>query len=277
MNSNCSAYDENGWIQIENVIPLDFISECRSQISEVVFAVAESHGVDLSSHPTLNEQFNAICAHDRALGGMVYDCMRYHPLMQRMSTEPKIVEIACELLKPKRLFHVHDQLHFRIDRSGEDRFQLQWHQDYWFNNTSTRAVTVWIPLFETTVDMGPMQIIDGSHRDATKVRIDPKYKTNWDMNKLITLAEDIPYEKGRCAPCPAGSAVFLNALTMQRSGRNDTSRNRFTIVLRYADLFDAELVKKRWKAGIMPGHVSLISQRPDLISNLEELEQNGAL
>jgi ectoine hydroxylase-related dioxygenase (phytanoyl-CoA dioxygenase family) len=181
------------------------------------------------------------------------------------------------LIEPQKLFHVHDQLHFRIDRKGEDRFQLQWHQDYWYNNTSTRAVTVWIPLFDTTLDMGPVQFIDGSHRVVTKVKIDPHYKTHWDQNKLITLAEEIPYEAGNNRACHAGSAVFLNALTMHRSGRNTSDRNRFSIVLRYADLFDPELVGKRWKARIMPGHVSLIHQRPDLIANMDELKATGAL
>lgn len=125
--------------------------------------------------------------------------------------------------------------------------------------------------------MGPMQIIDGSHREPTKVRIDPNFKTNWDQNRLITLAEDIPYDSGTCEACTAGSAIFMNALTMHRSGMNTSENNRFTAVLRFADLFDPELIGKRWKAGIMPGYVSLIKQRPELISNLDELKKYGVI
>lgn len=272
-----TEYNTNGWIQVPDVVPLPFIQACRDHLGQVIDEVANTRCLDLSRHHDLNARFNALCDHDRSLGGMVYDCMRYHPVMQEMAAQPKVIDVLQHLLQPKKLFHVHDQWQFRIDRREEDRFQLQWHQDYWYNNTSTQAITVWIPLFDTTSDMGPVQFIDGSHRVVAKVKIDPQYKSRWDQNKLITLAEDIPYQAGRNKPCPAGSAVFLNALTMHRSGRNMSDRNRFSVVLRYADLFDKELIGKRWKAGIMPGHVTLINQRPDLIANMDELKATGAL
>jgi ectoine hydroxylase-related dioxygenase (phytanoyl-CoA dioxygenase family) len=271
-----SNYEKVGWVQVANVIPFDFLEVCREELTEVIDTVAASKGLEFGPHDTLNGRFNALCEHDRGLGGMVYDCMRYHPLVQAMAGQKQILEIARQLLAPKLLFHVHDQLQFRIDRKGEDRFQLQWHQDYWYNNTSTQAITVWIPLFDTSLGMGPVQFIDGSHHQTAKVRIDPDFKTDWDQNKLITLAEAIPEESGGCIPCPAGSAVFMNALTMHRSGRNTTESCRFTIVLRYADLFDPELIGKRWKAGISPGNVSLLKQRPDLVANLDELKAKGA-
>jgi len=272
-----ARYDEYGWVQILDVIPIQVLEESRQQLSQVIQQIAHSKGLNINENQSINEQYNMLCSTDRSLGGMVYDCMRFHPLMQVMSTQPKILEIVKALISPKLLFHVHDQLHFRIDRRNEDKFQLQWHQDYWYNNSSTYAVTVWIPLFDTSIDMGPMQIIDRSHTEAVKVKVDPNFKTNWDQNRLITLAKEIPLDKGNCYPCSAGSAIFMNALTLHRSGKNVSDKNRFTIVLRYADLFDPELIEKRWKMGIMPGQVSLLKTRPDLVDNLTELRLNGAL
>lgn len=272
-----SQYEEKGWVQVPNCIPVKFIEECRIHLSEVVLTIAKANGVEIHDDTSLNDQFNFLCNHDRSLGGMVYDCMRYHPIMLEMSIAPGILETIKKLLNSKMLFHVYDQMQFRIDRKDEDQFQLKWHQDYWYNNTSINALTVWVPLFDTPLDMGPMQIIDGSHKEPSKVRIDPNFKTKWDQNRLITLAEDIPYDSGHCEPCNSGSAIFMNALTMHRSGMNTSKHNRFTFVLRYADLFDPELISKRWKAGIMPGHVSLIKQRPELISNLDELKKYGVI
>jgi ectoine hydroxylase-related dioxygenase (phytanoyl-CoA dioxygenase family) len=272
-----SQYDEKGWIQVPNCIQKKFIEEFRNGLSDVISIIAKANKFEVDSSVSVNEQFNQLCNYDRRLGGMVYDCMRYHPLMLEMSTNSVILDIINNLLEPNLLFHVYDQMQFRIDRKNENQFQLKWHQDYWYNNTSIHALTVWIPLFDTHLGMGPMQIIDGSHIEPTKVRIDPNFKTNWDQNRLITLAEDIPYDSGNCEACSAGSAIFMNALTMHRSGMNNSDHNRFTIILRFADLFDPELMGKRWKAGIMPGHVSLLKQRPELISNLDELKKYGAI
>ena len=117
-----------------------------------------------------------------------------------------------------------------------------------------------------------MQIINGSHLlGPKKVIIDPNYKSDWDQNSLIKAAEPIDFESGSALACTAGSVVFLNALTMHRSGLNLSDYPRFTIILRYADLYDQELISKRWKAGISPGQVSLLDQRPDLVANMDQL------
>lgn len=278
MVNNKKNYLEYGWVQVKNVIPEETLEFYRSQVSDVIRMVARSKNLDLDPGIDVREQFNALCRYDRFYGGLVYDCLRYHPLMQNISNEKKLIDICNSLIDPELLFHVHDQIQFRIDRRSEERFQLEWHQDYWYNNTSTKAITAWIPLFDVNLESGPMQIINGSHLlGPRKVIIDPNYKSDWDQNRLIRAAEPIDFESGSALACPAGSVVFLNALTLHRSGSNFTDYPRFTIILRYADLYDDELISKRWKAGISPGQVSLLEQRPDLVVNMDQLTTGSEL
>lgn len=135
-------YEEKGWVQVPNCLPSIFIDKFRKSLSEVILVIAKANEVKVDSGISVNEQFNYLCNHDRRLGGLVYDCMRYHPIMLEMSTTSAILDIINKLLAPKLLFYVYDQMQFRIDRKNEDQFQLKWHQDYWYNNTSIHALTV---------------------------------------------------------------------------------------------------------------------------------------
>jgi hypothetical protein len=272
-----SAYATDGFVRVKACLPPALVDGYLGEVRAVIDHVAARRGVALSHDMTTDEAFNTLCAANRALGGMVYDCMRLHPLMPALAAHPRITEIAADLLDAKLCFHVHDQVHFRIDRRGEERFHLTWHQDYWYNNTTAHAVTAWIPLVDVPAEKGPMRFIPGSHAAPLSVRVDPQFHHKWDMSRLILPADPIAFEAGVDVPAEAGDVVFLHALAVHRSGLNQCDENRFTVVLRFSDLLHDELVDKRWKIGVRVGWASLIEQRPDLIRNYDELRQSGAV
>lgn len=272
-----SAFEADGFVRVKECLPRTLVEDYLGQIREVIDHVAASRNMPLSSEMTTDEAFNALCAVDRSFGGMVYDCMRLHPLMPALAAHPRIVEIATELLEAKLCFHVHDQVHFRIDRKNEERFNLTWHQDYWYNNSTTHAVTAWIPLVDVPIEKGPIRFIPGSHRSILPIEVDPQFHNKWDMSRLILPADPIAFDAGIDVPAEAGDVVFIHALSAHRSGLNQVDGNRFTVVLRFSDLLHDELVDKRWKIGLRVGWASLIEQRPDLIRNYDELKQSGAV
>ena len=276
VNALKAAYDRDGFVLAPGCLPRALIDECLGEVRAVIDHVARKQGVDLAGAATADEAFNTLCGASRAYGGMVYDCMRFHPLMLRLAGHPQIAETAAALLEAQLCFHVHDQMHFRIDR-GAERFKLDWHQDYWYNNSTMNAVTVWIPLVDTPLEKGPVRFIPGSHGKALQVTADPHMHTRWDQAALFTIADPIPQDEGVDVPAQAGDVVFLHALSVHRSGANQTPLNRFTVLLRFSDLMHEELVEKRWKTGIRVGWASLVAQRPDLIRNYDELIQTGAV
>jgi ectoine hydroxylase-related dioxygenase (phytanoyl-CoA dioxygenase family) len=272
-----TAFDIDGFVVVKGCLPRALVDDYLSQVREVIDHVAARQNVPLCSDMTTDDAFNALCEANRAFGGMVYDCMRLHPLMPALAAHPKIVDTAAELLDARLCFHVHDQVHFRIDRKDEERFHLTWHQDYWYNNTTAHAVTAWIPLVDVPAEKGPMRFIPGSHAAPLPVRVDPQFHKKWDMSRLILAADPIAFDAGVDVPAEAGDVVFLHALSVHRSGLNQCDGNRFTVVLRFSDLLHDELVDKRWKIGVRVGWASLIEQRPDLIRNYDELRQTGAV
>ena len=272
-----TTFERDGFVRVGNCLPRDLVDGYLAGIREVIDHVASRQNVKLSNEMSIDAAFNTLCEANRAFGGMVYDCMRLHPLMPALAAHPRIVEIAAQLLDARLCFHVHDQVHFRIDRRDEERFQLTWHQDYWYNNTTAHAVTAWIPLVDVPTDKGPMRFIPGSHHAPLPVRVDPQFHKIWDMSRLILPADPIEFDAGVDAPAEAGDVVFLHALSVHRSGLNRSDGNRFTVVLRFSDLLHDELVDKRWKIGVRVGWASLIEQRPDLIRNYAELQQSGAV
>lgn len=272
-----TAYQTDGFVRVRGCLPRSLVDGYLGEVREVIDHVAFRQGVALDGEMTTDEAFNTLCAGNRAFGGMVYDCMRLHPLMPALAAHPRIKDIAAELLGARLCFHVHDQVHFRIDRKDEDRFGLTWHQDYWYNNTTAHAVTAWIPLVDVPAEKGPMRFIPESHAAPLPVRVDPQFHEKWDMSRLILPADPIPFDAGVDVPAEAGDVVFLHALAVHRSGLNQCDGNRFTVVLRFSDLLHEELVDKRWKIGVRVGWASLIEQRPDLIRNYDELRQSGAV
>jgi hypothetical protein len=272
-----TAYDRDGFVRAAGCLPRAFVDDCLGEVRAVVEQIARRQGIDVSGAATTDEAFNALCDADRAFGGMVYDCMRFHPLIQRLASHPAIVETAAALLEAKLCFHVHDQVQFRIDRRDEERFHLDWHQDYWFNNSTSHAVTAWIPLVDVPLAKGPVRFIPGSHREALQVRADPNMHAKWDQNALFKVADPIAFDAGEDVPADAGDVVFLHALSVHRSGLNQTAQNRFTVLVRFSDLMHEELMAKRWKTGLRVGWASLIAQRPDLIRNYDELIETGAV
>lgn len=271
-----AAYDRDGYVRAPGLLPRGLIDAYLGEVRDVIDYVAGKQGVDLSGAATADEAFNRLCDASRGFGGMVYDCMRFHPLMGELAHNPVIVETAAALLEARKVFHVHDQVHFRIDRRSEG-FKLDWHQDYWYNNSTTHAVTVWIPLTDVPMEKGPVRFIPGSQHEALQVRADPHMHTKWNQANLFEIADPIPMEEGVDVPVVAGDVVFIHALNVHRSGANNTDQNRFTVLLRFSDLMHDELIEKRWKTGIRVGHASLVAQRPDLIRNYDELIATGAV
>jgi ectoine hydroxylase-related dioxygenase (phytanoyl-CoA dioxygenase family) len=265
------SYQDNGVVVVKGVIGQARLEAFREVALKVVYARAYSAGLDLPAGLTLDDAFNRMCAADRSLGGSIYDCLRSHPEAVKLIPDRSIVDYIELLLGTQDIYYAIDQIHFRIDRKSEERFSLPWHQDYWWNNTSKSAISVWYSLVDVPLELGPMGFLLGSHRQVARIRVDPNYKIKWDQNRLFRIADPVDESQAIDVPVEAGDVVFLNALALHRSGRNLSERNRWTVVTRYADMFDPQFVAKGWKSGIRVGYLSILDTDPGCVVNLEEV------
>ncbi|HEX4332363.1 MAG TPA: phytanoyl-CoA dioxygenase family protein [Usitatibacter sp.] len=114
-----------------------------------------------------------------------------------------------------------------------------WHADraYWMSCSSERMITAGIALQDTSTDMGPLKVVDGSHRwagnSADELRriqgfrgpqpAGPalaKYRSDFDVVEL---------------PLSSGQVTFHHCLLLHGSGENRTSSMRRHLVTHYQD------------------------------------------
>lgn len=79
---------------------------------------------------------------------------------------PLVGAIAARLAATPTIRLWHDQMIYKVvDKSGR-RSGIGWHTDraYWQTCTSTEMLTAWIPFQDCDESLGPLIVIDGSHR-----------------------------------------------------------------------------------------------------------------
>lgn len=84
----------------------------------------------------------------------------------RFVRTPVIAAAAAALARTHEIRLFHDQLLYKPPRAGPASTVVGWHTDiaYWQTCSSRSMLTAWIPLQDVTEEMGPMVVLDGSHR-----------------------------------------------------------------------------------------------------------------
>jgi ectoine hydroxylase-related dioxygenase (phytanoyl-CoA dioxygenase family) len=100
----------------------------------------------------------------------------------------------------------------------------QWHQDhaYWDPEFSYCALGCWLPLQDTTPEMGAMQFIPGSHKRGLL-----KHRHEDDPIHNVLRVSD-PFDESSAVACPlkAGGATFHHSETLHYTAPNTTDRAR---------------------------------------------------
>ncbi len=131
-----------------------------------------------------------------------------------------------------RLFH--DQL--VVKRPGSDDSTVGWHTDkaYWSSCTSTKMLTAWVPLQDTSESMGPLAVWDGSH-------LWPDVETLHAFDdKNLHGTEDQYRRKGlipsiKVLPLKRGQVSFHHCRLVHGSFPNRTERTRSAFAIHYQD------------------------------------------
>lgn len=247
-----AAYREHGFAVVRGLMPAHVLKDMRQTVQDVIKARISAQGINVNSND-IDHLYEFLCRGDRSLGGDIYRVLKSHPACLWFATAPMLTNYVRRLLgTTNQLFQT--PIHFRIDRKGEgELFGVPWHQDYPYICTTDNGITVWYAITDVTEDMGPMQVMPGSHTHGMcPTRIDKNYKVKWDHQKIFSMVYP-PYDSDPgiiSLPVKAGDVVFMHAMTVHRSGTNTTDRNRWSVVTRYDDLLNPEFVARGWRNGI---------------------------
>jgi ectoine hydroxylase-related dioxygenase (phytanoyl-CoA dioxygenase family) len=152
-----------------------------------------------------------------------------------VTTDTSLGAMAATLLRTQSVSLLEDQL---LDKPGPG-LPCNFHQDYgyWLFSTSTQMISCWVALTDMRLEMGPLQLIPGSH------------DWGWMSNPTELIAGSAQawleaVERARpvghtlapfvTACVPAGGGVFFHSLTFHGSASNRTRACRRAFSMHWA-------------------------------------------
>jgi phytanoyl-CoA hydroxylase len=236
------AYQADGYLVVENLIPNETLKMLRDRISEIVRAASEANNRPLAGIQVLQEDSIASGAGTtarraplRKLAHLAFN----DEWFRSVAASPEILDIAAKLSgNAKRLMLYSDQAFLKPAFEGSEK---PLHQDnsYFRMSPSDAGVTCWIAVDDSTLDNGCMNYIPGSHKlgllphksiAASHLVPDVNFKLNVEV----------------AVPIPAGSAIFHHLLCLHSSKANTSPNSRRAWAIHYANR-DAESPVKKWE------------------------------
>ncbi|MAX25904.1 MAG: phytanoyl-CoA dioxygenase [Phycisphaeraceae bacterium] len=141
----------------------------------------------------------------------------------------RAAQVAAKLLGVRGVRMWHDQALYKEPSGGF----TPWHADeqYWPFD-SAKCLTVWIPLQETPIEMGPLSFAAGSHLK----RIGRELAISDESEKLIGDAVKQEGLREVYEPYDLGEVSFHYGWTLHRAGPNTTDMPRKVFTVIYMDM-----------------------------------------
>lgn len=150
--------------------------------------------------------------------------------------DPTIARLAARLAGTREVRLFHDQLIYKPGRVDPRHSTVGWHTDraYWATCTSLDMITAWIPLQTCTPDMGPMVVLDASHRWEGHDQLKRFHQP--DLAAIDALIDSRGRERREVAmTLRAGQVSFHHCRTIHGSYPNTSSTPRLALAVHMQD------------------------------------------
>ena len=107
------------------------------------------------------------------------------------------------------------------------RLTVHAHQDYRFMSGDPECFTVWIPLHDCPTDLGPLQILEGSHRLGILEHEDENLHVPEISDKALTDGEWVSGQIN------AGDVLIFHSLTVHAASANRSRQMRLSMDCRF--------------------------------------------
>jgi len=147
-----------------------------------------------------------------------FHALPHHPALQRVM----------KILVGERLL-IHPKPIGRLIFPNCDRLRVHAHQDYRFMGGDPECFTVWIPLHDCPLEVGPLQIMEGSHRSGILAHDEE----GLHVPELPVNATDAGEWAG--GPIYAGDVLIFHSLTIHAALPNLSKQMRISLDCRFQD------------------------------------------
>jgi ectoine hydroxylase-related dioxygenase (phytanoyl-CoA dioxygenase family) len=142
-------FAEQGFVRIKEVLSPETIAKYEPEISQKVVELNTMH-LPVEERSTYNKAFL-----------QVENLWRHSDVVKELVFSRRLAQIASDLLGVDAVRLYHDQALYKEPGGGV----TPWHADqYYWPLSSTRVCTVWVPLQETALEMGPLEFAACSQR-----------------------------------------------------------------------------------------------------------------
>lgn len=206
----------------------------KSEVIQLQHKVLSQFGVENNAP----EQLLDIYAKDKSGWIINYDVVRYFPDVFRLSFHEEVLRCIKSVGLKNPVFSA-SKIPLRCDMPFDAPHDFPWHQDYPYNLGSENSVTVWIPLQDTTIEMGALEILDGPYlNDPIQKKLFP-FESSGILTKsaVENLIRD-ERNSSSLVEIKAGTVLVFSQFLCHRSGKNISNQPRMSLQVRFSDLAD---------------------------------------
>lgn len=237
------AFERDGFIHLSGVLDPTVVEHYEPEITEKVIELNTMH-LPMTERDTYSKAFL-----------QVPNLWQHSEMVRELVFSSRLARIAAELMGVRGTRLYHDQALYKEPGGGI----TPWHADqYYWPLVGDRCCTIWLPLQETPLPLGPLTFAQGSHR--LSVGRDLAISDESEAQLQEALAErDFPIVEELFA---LGDASFHQGWTFHHASPNASAipRRVMTVIYIDADIEIAEPVNTAqvsdlagWFPGKRPG------------------------
>ncbi len=214
-DSDIEEFRQKGFVHLEGVLSPDAISSYSDDITSVVEENNHLALVPFDDRDTYDKAFIQIT-----------NLWRLSSRVETFVFSKRLAKVATELLGVSGVRMYHDQALYKEAGGG----LTPWHADqYYWPLVSNLTCTAWIPLQDTSIEMGPLAFSAGSHSVTTGRELEISHKSE------ITLKEALSQLEEEERPFKLGDVSFHYGWTFHHTGPNSTDIPRNVMTIIYMD------------------------------------------
>lgn len=236
-----SFFDENGYVVVNNVLPLADLTEFQKtfyKTAENVFHKALKQYPELQRVKTdsIDAILIALRHTDMSYVAMIQRLISRSPEFYRLNSSPKMVDALRAVLgveSDSPLYFLSNGIVFTHPNDFENKrsinFQIDWHQDTFYTLPQSKYIQFWGPLLhESTEEIGTLRLCVGSHKDGLGKQV---FHPEATYNYRYMMAEGEANRYNQVAPDLAlGQMLIFDGQLIHGSGRNVSNKVRVTLL-----------------------------------------------
>jgi ectoine hydroxylase-related dioxygenase (phytanoyl-CoA dioxygenase family) len=220
-----AAMRSRGYALVREVMPPDDVKQALREVTDVL---ADAGWLRAGSNPLQHlAEIKAACGdpdpgfkrtYQEVFNLAAFHALPHHPALERVM----------KLLVGDRLL-IHPKPIGRLIFPNCEQLTTHAHQDYRFMGGDAECFTAWIPLHDCPIEVGPLQVMEGSHRFG--------FQNHEDENLHVPEIPDGAAVGGEWVggPIYAGDVLIFHSLTVHAASPNRSDRMRLSLDCRFQD------------------------------------------